>query len=72
MYLVYLILWGGAGLLFECGNEEELACRIQELLENKVLYEQTVKACQVRAQQYDIQLMIQKHINLYKNVLFES
>ncbi|ESU27262.1 hypothetical protein FLJC2902T_19650 [Flavobacterium limnosediminis JC2902] len=58
----------GAGILFECSNPKDLANRIQELLENEELYNQTVANCQLRAQQYDIQLMIQKHIALYKSV----
>ncbi|GEL11995.1 Glycosyltransferase involved in cell wall bisynthesis [Flavobacterium glycines] len=59
---------GGAGVLFELGNAKELAERIQELLEDKTLYERTVEACQNRAAQYDIQNMIQKHIELYQRV----
>lgn len=59
---------GRAGILFETGNAQELATRIQELLRDKSLYNDTVKACQVRASQYDIQNMIQKHIELYQEV----
>ena len=59
---------GGAGILFEVGNSQELATKVQELLDNKTLYENTVKACQVRAAQYDIHKMIDKHIALYESI----
>jgi glycosyltransferase involved in cell wall biosynthesis len=58
----------GAGLLFEVGNAQDLATKIQTLLDNKSLYEETVKACQVRADQYDIHKMIDKHIALYESL----
>lgn len=59
---------GGAGILFEAGNAQELAVRIKELLDDKTLYEETVKACQVRASQYDIHKMIDEHIALYESI----
>jgi glycosyltransferase involved in cell wall biosynthesis len=59
---------GGAGILFEVGNAEELATKIQRLLDNKALYEDTVKACKVRAAEYDIHKMIDKHIALYESI----
>lgn len=59
---------GGAGILFEQGNSAELASRILELLENKTLYKKTVEACQLRASSYDIQNMVDLHIQLYKSV----
>lgn len=58
----------GAGVLFESGNSQELATRIQELLENKALYDNTVNGCQVRASQYDIHKMIDEHIALYESI----
>lgn len=59
---------GGAGVLFECGNEKELATRIQALVDDKMYYDSVVRACQEKSKQYDIQVMIQKHIALYKSV----
>ena len=59
----------GAGVLFECGNAKELANHIKELLTNKFYYEEIVKTCQARAEQYDIKILIQKHIELYNTVL---
>ena len=58
----------GAGVLFECGNAKELATRIQALLDDKMYYDSVVRACQEKSKQYDIQVMIQKHIDLYKSV----
>jgi glycosyltransferase involved in cell wall biosynthesis len=58
----------GAGVLFECGNAKELAMRIQALLDDKTYYDKVVSACQEKAEQYDIRIMIQKHIDLYKSV----
>ncbi|HJS00825.1 MAG TPA: glycosyltransferase [Flavobacterium sp.] len=58
----------GAGVLFEAGNAGDLAAKIKELLENKTLYENTVKDCQIRAAQYDIYKMVEKHIQLYREV----
>ena len=57
-----------AGVLFECGNAKELATRIQALLDDKMYYDSVVSACQEKSKQYDIQVMIQKHIDLYKSV----
>lgn len=58
----------GAGVLFELGNSKELAHIVQQLSEDKELYEQTVKKCISRANEYDITVMIDKHIKLYKEV----
>lgn len=62
---------GGAGVLFECGNAKELATQIEALLADKTYYNSIVNACLEKAQQYDIRLMIQKHIDLYKKVALE-
>lgn len=58
----------GAGVLFEQGNAEELASKIMELMDNSELYKQVANACQERAKQYDIQVMVEKHIELYYEV----
>ena len=58
----------GAGVLFELGNAKELAERIQELLGDESLYNRIAQACQLRAAQYNIENMIQKHIELYQEV----
>lgn len=61
----------GAGVLFECGNPKELAAQIEALLVDKTYYNSIVNSSLEKAQQYDIQLMIQKHIDLYKKVALE-
>ena len=58
----------GAGLLFECCNEKELAFYVQELLDNPTHYEKVAKACQERGMQHNIQIMVEKHISLYKSL----
>jgi glycosyltransferase involved in cell wall biosynthesis len=57
-----------AGILFEQGNSEELAEKILELLRDKNYYDRVVESCQIRAAQYDIQTMIDKHIALYESL----
>jgi glycosyltransferase involved in cell wall biosynthesis len=59
---------GGAGILFEKGNEEELAFKIMELERNPELFKEVVMACGHKALQYDISIMVVKHIKLYKKV----
>ena len=58
----------GAGILFEKGNAEELASKIKELMHNTELYSQVANACQERSKKYDIQVMVNKHIQLYQEV----
>ena len=59
----------GYGLLFEQGNSEELADLILKLDQDKELYQKVGRQCLERAQQFDVKIMIEKHINLYKSVL---
>lgn len=58
----------GAGVLFEKGNEEELAFKIMELEKNPELFKEVAKDCGKKAVQYDISIMVMKHIKLYKEV----
>ncbi|SFS53640.1 glycosyltransferase [Lutibacter maritimus] len=60
---------GGAGILFPLGDAQKLAEIINNLLNDINLYSITAKACMQRAQQYDIDTMVNKHINLYKQVV---
>jgi glycosyltransferase involved in cell wall biosynthesis len=57
-----------AGILFPLGDEKILAKEILFLLENKEQYEVVAKKCKIRAAQYDIQLMLEKHIALYRKL----
>ncbi|WP_026727304.1 glycosyltransferase family 4 protein [Flavobacterium denitrificans] len=58
-----------SGILFEKGNEKDLALKIQKLLDDQDLYAKTVEACKRKVKQYDIKFMIDKHINLYKTII---
>lgn len=58
----------GAGILFECGNETELASKIVELITDQDYYNKIVNSCQLRAKGFDISVMVGKHIALYKSV----
>lgn len=58
----------GAGLLFERGDDVQLADLITRLLSDRGYYEQTSLACQQKAAQYDINRMVSKHIALYESV----
>ncbi|WP_264552864.1 glycosyltransferase [Flavobacterium sp. N2038] len=59
----------GAGILFEKGNAEELAFYIKRLMNEKEFYENTVNACKARAQEFDIEFMIDKHVLLYQEIV---
>jgi hypothetical protein len=52
-------------------SEKEIAYKIKELIDNPILYNQTIVNCQERAKQFDISLMVPKHISLY-NSLYEQ
>ncbi len=61
----------GAGLLFEKGNELQLANIVRDLLlsENIDYYNEISNKCKIRAQQFDINIMVSNSINLYNNLL---
>jgi len=57
-----------AGILFEQGNAIELAAAIEKLIIDPDYYQFVIKACQERANLYDIKLMVDKHIQLYEDI----
>lgn len=57
---------GGAGLLFEQGNAAQLAELVVTLLNDSVYSKAVADLCMQRALQYDVKIMVDKHINLYK------
>ncbi len=59
----------GAGLLFECGNEKDLATHIQALLNDPIYYQEVATACQERAQEFTIEKMVTAHIEMYHKIL---
>ena len=58
----------GAGLLFPAGNSNELAKKINELLDDPALYSSVANACRKRAEEYDIKLMANRYIKLYNSL----
>lgn len=58
----------GAGILFEQGNSRALTMEIKKLIDNPTHYQSVVKACQERADKYDIKIMVDKHIQLYDTI----
>lgn len=58
----------GAGVLFEEGNAEELAKQLLQLDQDPQHYNDIAIKCCAKAEQYDIDQMIKKHITLYKSL----
>jgi glycosyltransferase involved in cell wall biosynthesis len=58
----------GAGVLFPHGDDEALANSIQQLCDNPSYYRQVAEACQERAKGYDISIMADKYLALYKSL----
>ena len=56
---------GGGGLLFERGDEKELAAHITKLLNDPVFYKEIADRCFKRAQQYDIEKMVDQYEDIY-------
>ncbi|SDE87749.1 glycosyltransferase [Epilithonimonas hungarica] len=58
-----------AGILFTRGNEEELAVIIKRLIEDPAYAELTAKKGYNRAMKYDISTLINKHIDMYAQLI---
>ena len=58
-----------AGILFEAGNPEHLANTILSLENNKEEYDDVAKNCFQRSKEYDIMIMVNKHIELYESLI---
>lgn len=59
----------GAGLLFNPHDDKMLANKIMYLLNNKDIYDETVKKCIERSKKYDIKVTAQKYFSIYKNMI---
>lgn len=59
----------GAGLLFDEGDAAGLAQQILALDQDPALYSEVVTRCQEQAECYDISLMVDKHIEVYRSLL---
>lgn len=57
----------GAGMLFEQGNEKELAEKINLLIADDSLYNQMSKNCMKRSELYDLSHMISSYFSLYQS-----
>lgn len=57
-----------AGLVFEVGNHLQLKSILEKLLLNTAYYHKVAKLCQDKAKLYDISLMVNAHVKLYKNL----
>ncbi|GIW24931.1 glycosyltransferase [Meiothermus sp.] len=60
---------GDAGLLFEPGNERELAEKISALLANQETRREYAVRGQLRAMQFDIKQTVEQYKNLYQQIL---
>ncbi|PVX45893.1 glycosyltransferase involved in cell wall biosynthesis [Flavobacterium sp. 103] len=58
-----------AGVLFKQGNAKDLANTIEKLMINETYYQEIVISCLKRAEQYDIQIMVDKHLHLYQTIV---
>lgn len=59
----------GAGLMFECGNSDELASILSKLEYDKDFYNQIVRSCLERAAQYDIKVCVSKYKSIYNKCI---
>lgn len=54
------------GLLFECGNDEELANKIKMLAEDKLFYDEISKKGLLNSKKYSLNTMVNRYILAYK------
>lgn len=59
----------GAGEVFKVGNANELSVRVNTLLDDEVHYNNCAEACSRRAAQYDISVMTDGYLSVYKDLL---
>lgn len=60
---------GGVGVLFEHGNDKELADIILRLSANPNEYRSVAMRCQEKAREYDISVMANNYLQLYKSLI---
>ena len=61
----------GAGVLFPEGDDKELACQIRHLCEHPDEYQKIAQQCQQRARKFDISIMAENYLKLYKELAGE-
>lgn len=57
----------GAGILFNPGDEKDLADNIRNLTDNPKAYEKVKQECLRRASEYDISVMSKRYFDVYQN-----
>ena len=57
-----------AGILFDAGNEHQLASEIKQVMEDETLYKNTASRCIERAAQYDISKMVDGYDKMYHSL----
>ncbi|WP_304343515.1 glycosyltransferase [Chryseobacterium koreense] len=57
------------GVLFPRGNSQQLAEKIEKLRNDKSYSGEVVEKCLARASQFDLSIMIDKHIDLYRSLI---
>ena len=60
---------GGYGVLFPQGDSHALADEILKLMNSKALYDETGLKCAARGKDFDVEKMVNQHIDLYKNLI---
>lgn len=60
----------GAGILFENKNSEILSQIINRLSTDKQYYEEVAKMCEKRAQEYDVNVMVESYMEEYSKVIY--
>ena len=62
----------GYGILFPHGDEKALAEIIEKLHNDQAYYQQVAMKCYERAQQFDINEMVQRYDTIYKNLTYHN
>lgn len=60
------------GLLFEVGNARDLSDKIKLLLEDPYFYNKISLRCKLRAEDFTLENMVDKYIDVYKNEIREN
>jgi glycosyltransferase involved in cell wall biosynthesis len=55
----------GYGILYELGDETQLAYELQQLADDKAYYDKVAKRCMNHSEQFDIQDVAEKYVNVY-------
>lgn len=62
----------GHGILFEQGNEQDLAEKIQSLIDDPDYSAKVAAKCYQRAQEFDINRMVDQYVELYEKILNDT